>query len=896
MPGRPGAAHTEAMTSPHPDWPEIKRLFEAALALPPDERSPFLQASGASAALQAEVLSLLAHSTGGGSDAPGFLAQPAVAAAPADQRLGAWLLVEPLGSGGMGEVWRVRRADGAYEGEAALKLLKRGMDSAAVLARFAQERQALARLDHPHIARLFDAGLSPAGLPYFVMELVQGQSIDKACQGLTLEQRLALFLQLCSAVAYAHRQLLVHRDLKPSNVLVNEAGQVKLLDFGIAKALDPLEGAEPEHTAQGQRPYTPHYASPEQVRGEPMGTGTDIYSLGVLLYVMLTGSRPYGRGASTPAEAARSVLEDAPTRPSTLPPGQNSDPQWPQTRKRLQGDLDNILLKTLSKEAEQRYASVDALAEDVRAHLQGYPVSAQPQTLRYLAGRWIARNRLATGAGALGLGGLLLGLGLSLWQGHQAAQARDETRAQLGAVKDIMNELVFDFGDTVTTLSGGPKAQEAMLKRSLAALEAVAQRSPADRDLQALLASALGRLAELQGNQTLAAPERAAEAQATIARALTLAEPLWPAQAADWRFSSWHARTLTLDAQQWRLKGDPQQGVQRVQLAVQRCDEALRSPQPTLGRAQLLATRAGAYLLMAQLHDQVTVASLNQPQEALRLYARTEADLRALLEDRAMLAELDRNPLPGDPATAVSLTHQIGTVLGGRALVYLRLEDLPAMRREAAVAVQMRRANVAQEPRNLAWRDGLMVESNTLAIALIRLGEAAPALEAAQTSWDTAQALAAEAGPQSKWAGVGPLLAPQYGRALALNGRHAQAIAVFDQGIALWSAQLNSGPNPNAQRRKAWLEVHRSRSMQALGQTPAATALAEQALAALRPLSSHAQLGRDADLARAEGALLLATMRPAQTQALRAEARQALQDAAARRPLGADYAALLAAL
>ncbi|MBL8305458.1 MAG: serine/threonine protein kinase, partial [Rubrivivax sp.] len=274
-------------------WTLVKTAFDAALALPAAEREAFIATSALDEAGREELRSLLAHyvEATGGED---FLSAPAIAeeaaaSARVGQRLGAWAVVRSLGSGGMGEVFEARRADGHYEGRAAVKLLKRGMDSAAVLERFARERQALARLVHPHIAALLDAGASAEGLPYFVMEYVDGQPIDAASRGRPLEARLQLFLQLADAVAHAHRKLLVHRDLKPGNVLVNGEGQVKLLDFGIAKALDPLEDADAAGaTVGGVRPYTPNYASPEQVRGEPVSTATDIYSLGVLLYEMLT--------------------------------------------------------------------------------------------------------------------------------------------------------------------------------------------------------------------------------------------------------------------------------------------------------------------------------------------------------------------------------------------------------------------------------------------------------------------------------------------------------------------------------------------------------------------------------------------------------------------------------
>ncbi|MBL8306098.1 MAG: serine/threonine protein kinase, partial [Rubrivivax sp.] len=281
--------------APRPDWPRLKALFDEAQALAPEARAAWLQAQGLDSATRAELDSLLAHHAAAETAGPhrgDYLrsaSPPEVLGLAPGHRLGAWAVVRSLGSGGMGEVFEARRADGHYEGRAAVKLLKRGMDSAAVLERFARERQALARLVHPHIAALLDAGASAEGLPYFVMEYVDGQPIDAASRGRPLEARLQLFLQLADAVAHAHRNLLVHRDLKPGNVLVNGEGQVKLLDFGIAKALDPLEDADAAGaTVGGVRPYTPNYASPEQVRGEPVSTATDIYSLGVLLYEMLT--------------------------------------------------------------------------------------------------------------------------------------------------------------------------------------------------------------------------------------------------------------------------------------------------------------------------------------------------------------------------------------------------------------------------------------------------------------------------------------------------------------------------------------------------------------------------------------------------------------------------------
>lgn len=300
-------------------WQQVRGVFDQVAALPSAERPAYLdQACSADPDLRREVESLLLSHHEAGTE---FLNTPAInlsrpAPTRVGRRIGAYNIVEEIGRGGMGEVYRAGRADGQYEKEVAIKLVRGGYNTASVLERFRHERQILASLDHPNIARLLDGGTTDEGLPYLVMELIEGTPIDQYCDTLKLgvNERLRLFVQVCSAVQYAHQRLVIHRDIKPGNILVTKEGVPKLLDFGIAKILDPAASAAT--TVAG--PLTPEYASPEQIRGEPITTATDVYSLGVVLYQLLTGHSPYPRSTSAPHEFARAICEIEPERPSAI--------------------------------------------------------------------------------------------------------------------------------------------------------------------------------------------------------------------------------------------------------------------------------------------------------------------------------------------------------------------------------------------------------------------------------------------------------------------------------------------------------------------------------------------------------------------------------------------------
>ena len=415
-----------------------------------------------------------------------------------DGRLGPYRLIREIGHGGMGTVYLGVRADDAFQKRVAIKVLKRGMDTDSIVRRFRHERQILASLEHPFIASLLDGGSTPDGRPYFAMEYVEGQPIVDYCDTHRLDTaaRLELFRHVCSAVQYAHQNLIIHRDIKPANVLVIAEGTPKLLDFGIAKLLNPeLAGQTLAPTAPGLQLMTPEYASPEQVRGDAVSTATDVYSLGVLLYELLAGRLPYRLTSRAPADIVRIVCESEPMRPSTAitsidpePPGEaatRSEPHhaskstaaWKPTRRltvdadrlrrQLAGDLDNIILKALSKEPRRRYASVDQFSEDVRRHLAGLPVIARKDTWGYRTTKFVRRNRAAVVTLAATFAVLVAGIIGTTWQARVARVERARAEQRFGDVRQLANAFLFDFHDSIADLEGSTPARKLVVTKGL---------------------------------------------------------------------------------------------------------------------------------------------------------------------------------------------------------------------------------------------------------------------------------------------------------------------------------------------------------------------------------------------------------------------------------------------
>jgi eukaryotic-like serine/threonine-protein kinase len=530
-------------------WQQVREILDQAIALPTDERPAYLdKVCTGDSALRSEVESLLRSHQDAGSV---FLKKPAIdfkSAMPdagpkvcrVGRRIGVYQIVEEIGRGGMGEVYRAVRADGQYDKQVAIKLVRVGLDTSFVLERFRHERQILASLDHTNIARLHDGGTTEDGLPYLVMELIEGTPMDQYCEEreLSIAERLQLFIQVCAAVQYAHQRLVIHRDIKPSNILVTTEGVPKLLDFGIAKILDPSAGAETTLL----RPMTPEYASPEQVRGQSITTATDVYSIGVVLYRLLTGRSPYPEATRTPLEFAKIICEVEPPRPSTVRmPVKGMYYNFPETttsrtpansakvKRALKGDLDHIVLKALRKEPERRYSSVEQFAEDIRRHLKGLPVMAVKGSVRYRAGKFVRRNRAGIAAAAMVFITLVVGVAATIRQARIARRqaeiaSTERARAEkrFSDVRELANSLIFEIHDSILGLPGATPSRKLLLDRAVQYLDKLSQDVAGDINLQRELAWAYHRLATVQGDtsQSNLGQVRAAEVSNRKAMAL----------------------------------------------------------------------------------------------------------------------------------------------------------------------------------------------------------------------------------------------------------------------------------------------------------------------------------------------------------------------------------------
>lgn len=563
-------------------WEEVREVVDAVLDLPAADRAPFLDKACPQSSVRRYVESLILSYESGSP----IMDEPAVAryAAVVDEgsgdawlgrRLGPYELVDEIGHGGMGSVYRAVRSDDQFRQQVAIKVVRGGLETRFVRERFIAERQILADLDHPNIARLLDGGSTTDGQPYFVMEYIEGLPLDRYCDQhrLTIYERLELFRTVCAAVQYAHQKLVIHRDIKPGNILVAADGTPKLLDFGIAKIVTPEgAGAASEQTRTQARMLTPEYASPEQIRGEIISTASDVYSLGVVLYELLTGRSPYGFAGGTPAEIDRAIANTEPLRPSTAisrpapnPAGlvqpsaedvsatREGSPQ--KLRRRLKGDLDTIVLKAIRKEHPRRYSSVEQFSEDIRRHMEGLPVLARKDTFAYRAGKFARRHSVPVAAGLLVLASLATGLVSALREGSIARTQRARAEQRFNDVRALANSLLFDVYDSIEDLPGSTAARKSIVDKALHYLDSLSREAQGDAGLQRELSSAYERIGDVQGNSLTANLGDSTGALASYQKAVAIRAALYQAKPSRLDDAVEYARVQRKTAHALLLKG-----------------------------------------------------------------------------------------------------------------------------------------------------------------------------------------------------------------------------------------------------------------------------------------------------------------------------------------------------
>jgi len=786
-------------------WERVKELFHGALDRQEGERAGYLAAAcGDDRELRAEVERMLrAH-----GDAGEFLAVPAAPRPPLGgfaqdreasppERIGPYRVLRELGRGGMGRVYLAEQESGGFQRRVAIKVLVHTAAGDLFARRFGAEQQILAGLEHTGIARLYDGGVTAEGVPYFAMEYVEGENVlaYAAARRSTIAERVRLFRRICAAVHYAHQHLVVHRDLKPSNILVTAEGEPRLLDFGIAKLLHPQSAdAGIDATVTSLRLLTPEYASPEQVRGEAVTTATDVYSLGVVLYELLTGCRPYRLKTRTAQEVERAVCEQEPRRPSAVVGDETrsandaplsgaaprearapADGQPRRLRRLLRGDLDTIVLKALDKDPRRRYATAAELDDDLRRYLEGRPVQARPESVRYRATKFVRRHRLGVAAMLAAVLSLVVGLAAALWQANvaRAAQARAERRFH--DVRSLANTLLFDAHDAVETLPGSTSARNLLLERGLRYLDGLAAEARGDPALQIELAAAYLRLGDLQGRLYRASLGDSAAALASYEKGLALAEASAARGGEEVGEPSTTPASISTRSTLARLH------TAAGRVLFRRGRSGVAAVHLRLGLALAEKAFAVAPADLAARHDLVSARLANAD---IDLDGRRLNEAVSRLESARVLVEETGRLAPGDRRTLFlhAVAHQRLTV----ALSYSGRDPEALVAAQAYLALARRLvesdANDAEAQRNLA------LAHDMIAWRLLDAGEYAACLAARRDSLRVYEALAARDPSNGQAQQDLAVALRELGRGLLASGRPDEALPLFRRGRELCEA------------------------------------------------------------------------------------------------------------
>lgn len=821
-------------------WERLKSIFHEALTHPANERLAFAsRASAGDAELEAQLHSLLRSH----DDATEFLETPAVAFVDATaslrdyaprERVGPYRLIREIGRGGMGTVYLAMRDDGQFTQRVAIKVIKRGMDSDAIVARFRQERQIVAGLEHPNIARLLDGGTTDDGVPYFVMEYVEGTSIREYCRvkALGVRQRLELFRAVCGAVQFAHQNLVVHRDIKSSNVIVSNDGVPKLLDFGIARLLQPQTLDVRTVTIETVSAMTPEYASPEQLRGEPVTTATDVYSLGVLLYELLTGVRPIDVTSLRGDALVRAVTDTAPKPPSSLVNAQLRDGATAddvesrllrEQQHELKDDLDTIVLMALRKEPSRRYSSVERLSDDIAKFLDNRPVTAQRDTFRYRVTKFAQRNRAAISVGALVAVTLVAGVATTLWQARIATIERARAERRFAEIRSLATHFIFDVHDSIVALPGATPVRAMLVKQGLASLDGLSREAAGDSLLERELSTAYQRMGLVQGNtynSNLGDTKGALASYRTAAQLLDRSTDTTSKNAAALAALALARRGL---ADVLVITGQVPEAVQHLEYARTALNRALK-----LDSANFEYQRALADLLyaLADSYGGLGFANLGDTKRAIETY-------RASIAMREQM--LQRDPKDGEVrgglANALqhygSLAFENGDTLGSKYLArsvailealvsespenterknsllagYLRQrrpladaglfdEAMIADRKVLGVLGEM----VKADPTNTLLQRNLGVTYNTLGFDLIGAKRAREAVVEHRKALVIALRLMQNDAASMEMQQDAAYTLNALGDALREAGQHAEAVAEYDRSVALKLSLLKTEP------------------------------------------------------------------------------------------------------
>ena len=771
----------------------IDELFELALEMPAAGRAEqLLSECDGDETLRDRVLALLESdrqalgATFWDSSAMEIEARQAVDRIPIEpgRQVGRYRLVNVISSGGMGTVYRATRDDAEFQKFVAVKVIKHGMDTDLIVDRFRTERQILANLEHPNIARLLDGGTTADGLPYLVMEYVEGLPIDEYAtrNQLSIPQRLQVFQTVCSAVEYAHRNLVIHRDLKPNNILVMEDGTPKLLDFGVAKLLLPGSGdgeSQPAMTAIGF--MTPDYASPEQVLGEAVTTVSDVYSLGVLLYVLLTGRLPYRLTSRRPDEAAGAIRTQPPESPSTA-------------ALRLPEDLDRIVLMAIRKEPERRYASVRMFSDDIGRFLAGLPVIAHGETLGYRASKFVGRQAAAVAAGSFALLCLLAAMAGIAWEARIAHAQRIRAEQRFNDVRKIANSFLFEFHDSIQNISGTLKARQLIVTRALEYLDSLARDAGDDRALMAELAVAYNKVGPLAFNES--ASLDAYRKALAINQSLVQAEPGNPIYHQQLATSyGWLSNLLA-------EMGDSAGALENARKAVAVMQRLVDThPMDPPYRVDLADADQAFGRMLAQL---------GRAREAL------EIDQKALAIQQGLFQQ--------DPT---NLSYRRAVVIGS--LLVARLEasagDYAAALVRSRAALGSAEALAALDPSNTADRRDLWLCHFRLGEATAMLGDPAAGLAEYRKALGYLEALAAaDPGDKGHQRGLA-VTRLAIADLLSRLGRNAAALPEYRRAIAISQAlEAADSKKGETQIDLANMYSHYGRTLQAMGQPGAAAA------------------------------------------------------------------------